>query len=92
MISIVADLQDPPEMIRDFIAKWEEGYMIVLGVKTRADETALDVLDPQALYYRLVDRLSEIRDLENFTGFGLYDRKVMDAVRRSTTPTPTSAA
>ncbi len=41
VIHIVADLQDPPSMITDFIKKWEEGYKVVLGVKTRSKESPL---------------------------------------------------
>ena len=44
VISIVADLQDPPEMIRDFVAKWEEGYKVVVGVKKESLEKRVDVL------------------------------------------------
>jgi glycosyltransferase involved in cell wall biosynthesis len=80
VIGIVADLQDPPEMIEEMIAKWEQGYAMVLCVKSASQENAL-MFWIRKQYYRLVQRLSEIETFENFTGFGLYDRKVVEAVR-----------
>src|SRR3954470_1574950 len=80
VIGLVADLQDPPEMIPEMIAKWEEGYSMVLCLKTASQENKL-MFWIRTQYYRLVQRLSEIETFENFTGFGLYDRQVVDAVR-----------
>jgi len=77
VISIVADLQDPPDMIRDFVRKWEEGFKIVVGVKKESEESAA-VFAFRKLYYRLIGRLSEIELIPNFTGFGLYDKRVVD--------------
>ncbi len=87
VISIVADLQDPPEMIRDFVAKWEAGYKVVVGVKQESREKrAMFFL--RGMFYRLVDRLSEVPLVRNFTGFGLYDRVVMDTLREIDDPYP----
>jgi polyisoprenyl-phosphate glycosyltransferase len=80
VIGLVADLQDPPEMIPEMIAKWEEGYSMVLCLKTASQENKL-MFWVRTQYYRLVQRLSDINTFENFTGFGLYDRQVVDAVR-----------
>lgn len=80
VIGLVADLQDPPELIPEMIAKWEEGYAMVLCLKTTSQENA-GMFWIRTLYYRLVSRLSSIETFDNFTGFGLYDRKVVDAVR-----------
>ena len=74
VISIVADLQDPPEMIRDFVARWEEGYKVVVGVKQESQEKP-SMFFVRRLFYRLIDRLSEVPLVRNFTGFGLYDRE-----------------
>lgn len=87
VISIVADLQDPPAMIKDFIKKWEEGYKLVLGVKTQSKETAAMFL-VRKLYYELVSKLSEVELVKNYTGFGLYDKKVMDVLREINDPYP----
>ena len=80
VIGLVADLQDPPELIPQMVAKWEEGYSMVLCIKETSRENPL-MFWVRTQYYRLVQRLSEIRTFENFTGFGLYERKVVEAVR-----------
>ena len=77
VISIVADLQDPPEMVTEMIRKWEEGYSVVIGIKETAEEHPV-MFWIRRKYYRLVNRLSGIDTIENFTGFGLYDRKVVE--------------
>ncbi len=80
VIGLVADLQDPPEMIPEMIAKWEEGYSMVLCLKTASQENRL-MYWVRTQYYRVVQRLSSIETFENFTGFGLYDRRVVESVR-----------
>jgi polyisoprenyl-phosphate glycosyltransferase len=87
VIAMASDLQDPPEMIPQFIKKWEEGYKIVLAQKTNSDESALFFL-VRNTYYNLINRLSEIPLVKNVTGFGLYDRCVVDDVRRINDPYP----
>jgi glycosyltransferase involved in cell wall biosynthesis len=87
VISIVADLQDPPIMIKEFIKKWEEGYKIVIGVKTQSEESQIFFAIRKA-YYNLVGRLSEIELIKNFTGFGLYDQKVIEILRSIEDPYP----
>ena len=82
-----SDLQDPPEMIVDFIKKWEEGYQVICAVKSRSKENIL-MFTIRKLYYWLLDKLSEKRQIRNFTGFGLYDRKVMDALKKYHDPIP----
>lgn len=80
VIGLAADLQDPPEIIEKMITKWEEGYAMVLCLKTASRENPL-MFWIRTKYYRLVRRLSEIETFENFTGFGLYDRRVVEAVK-----------
>jgi polyisoprenyl-phosphate glycosyltransferase len=87
IIGIVADLQDPPEMIPEMIAKWGEGYSMVLCVKRTSEENPL-MFWIRKKYYHLVQRLSSIQTFENFTGFGLYDRQVAEAVRSFDDPYP----
>jgi len=87
VISIVADLQDPPVMIRDFIKKWEDGYKIVIGVKTKSEESSLFFAIRKA-YYNLVGSLSDVELIKNFTGFGLYDQQVIDTLRGIEDPYP----
>lgn len=87
VIGIVADMQDPPEMIEEMIAKWEEGYYMVLCIKKTSQENKL-MFWARTKYYRLVQRLSSLQTFENFTGFGLYDRKVVETVRSFEDPNP----
>ncbi|HEX4048144.1 MAG TPA: glycosyltransferase [Elusimicrobiota bacterium] len=87
VIFMMSDLQDPPELIAEFVAKWEAGFKIVLAVKTRSEETPLMFLVRKA-YYDFIGRLSEVRLVKNSTGFGLYDRAVMDVVRTVDDPYP----
>jgi glycosyltransferase involved in cell wall biosynthesis len=87
VIGIVADLQDPPEMIPELIAKWEQGYAMVLCVKRTSQENPA-MFWVRKQYYRLIERLSEIRTFQNFTGFGLYDRRVIDAIKAFDDPYP----
>ncbi len=87
VISIVADLQDPPEMIRGFLARWEDGYKVVVGIKTESGENRL-MFFARGMFYRLLDRLSEVPQIRHFTGFGLYDRVVMDMLREIDDPYP----
>ncbi len=87
VISLVADLQDPPEKIPEMLAKWEEGYAMVLCIKRTSEENPI-MFRIRKMYYACVHRLSSIETFQNFTGFGLYDRKVMEAVRRFGDPYP----
>jgi len=86
-IGIVADLQDPPAMIVDMIHKWEEGYPVVICIKESSGESGL-MFWFRKQYYRLVKRLSGVEIYENFTGFGLYDRKVVDVIKQFDDPYP----
>ncbi|MBZ5723472.1 MAG: glycosyltransferase family 2 protein [Acidobacteriia bacterium] len=87
VVGLVADLQDPPEMIADMVREWENGYSMVLGIKRTSEEKPLMFWVRQR-YYRLVKRLSSIETFENFTGFGLYDRRVVDLVKSFQDPYP----
>jgi glycosyltransferase involved in cell wall biosynthesis len=81
VVFLVADLQDPPAMILDFIRKWEEGFKIVIGVKTQSEESAA-MFAVRKVYYNLASRLSEVELVKNFMGFGLYDREVIETFRK----------
>lgn len=87
VLCLVSDLQDPPEMIPGFVAKWEEGYKAVVGVKESSEESAVFFAVRRA-YYRLIHRLADTEIIENFTGFGLFDRAVMDYCRLLKDPYP----
>jgi glycosyltransferase involved in cell wall biosynthesis len=81
VIVMVSDLQDPPPLIVDFLKKWEAGFKIVLGEKTGSAENGV-VFALRKAYYKLVSRLADVKLLKNVTGFGLYDRAVIEQFRR----------
>ncbi len=87
VISLVADLQDPPEMILDFVEKWEEGYQTVIAIKKGSAENKI-MYKVRELYYNILSFLSEVEVFKNFTGFGLYDKKVINALREMKDPYP----
>ena len=87
VVMMCADLQEPPEVIHDFIREWESGAKIVCGVKPKSKESALMFL-LRRCYYKLIKAFSETPQIENFTGFGLYDRCVVDALRKFHEPYP----
>jgi glycosyltransferase involved in cell wall biosynthesis len=80
VIALAADLQEPPELIPQYVQKWEEGYKVVVGVKPRSKESKLMFYVRQS-YYAFLGRISEAPLIPNFSGFGLYDREVIEAVR-----------
>lgn len=87
VISIVADLQDPPEMLVEFLKKWEQGYKMVLGIK-KGSEEAKPMFAVRRLYYKLVSSLAEVELIKDFTGFGLYDQEVIRILRTISDPYP----
>jgi glycosyltransferase involved in cell wall biosynthesis len=87
VIPVVADLQDPLDLIPIFLQKWEEGHKIVMGVKSQSEEHPV-MFAIRRFYYYLVSRLSEIELTNNFYGFGLYDRVVVEAIREMDDPYP----
>jgi len=87
VIGMAADLQDPPELIPAFLEKWREGYKVVLGVKASAEESPL-MFAIRRIGYRVIDRLSEVQQVRNCTGFGLYDKAFIAVLRRLPDPYP----
>jgi len=87
VVCMVSDLQEPPEMILSFVEKWEAGCKIVLGVKTESEESSL-FFAARKFYYWLIGRLSEVPLVKNCTGFGLYDRQVVEVLRKIDDPYP----
>ncbi len=86
-IMLAADLQDPPELIPDFLDKWTAGFKVVLGVKTTSEDPAL-MFALRKLYYALIDRLSDETQVRNSTGFGLYDQSFLKVLRTLEDPYP----
>ena len=87
VVQMCSDLQESPELIADFIREWENGAKVVCGVKPKSRENPLMFL-VRRCYYKLIKAFSDTPQIENFTGFGLYDRCVIDAMRRFHEPNP----
>jgi len=87
VIGMASDLQDPPSLIKDLVAKWEEGYKIVLATKTASEEAQLFYFLRTA-YYSVVKRMADIELTPHYTGFGLYDKQVIDILRQLDDPYP----
>lgn len=86
-ILIASDLQDPPEMIVEFVKRWEEGFKTVLATKPKSEESS-GMFFLRKLYYRFITRISEVPLVENATGAGLFDKAVIDVLRRIDDPYP----
>jgi len=87
MIYLASDLQDPPELMADFIPQWEGGFKVVAAIKNESEESPLFFLARKA-YYSAIARLSDVDLLRNFTGFGLYDQVVVQHMRQLEDPYP----
>ena len=86
-ILMVADFQDPIDMIPKFVSEWEKGYKIVIGIKTSSKENPI-MYRIRSLYYKLIKKFSDVDQIEHFTGFGLYDKEFMGVLRSLKDPTP----
>jgi glycosyltransferase involved in cell wall biosynthesis len=86
-VLIASDLQDPPEMIEEFVKKWEEGFKTVMAVKPESEESRLMFI-ARRTYYRFVTRISEVPLVQNATGAGLFDRAVLDILKKIDDPYP----
>lgn len=86
---LVSDLQDPPELISEFIQKWEQGNKIVIGVKNKSDEPFL-IKTIRKFFYFFIERISDdnTKLIKNFTGFGLYDKKIIEILKSIEDPYP----
>lgn len=88
VISLVADFQDPPEMIEEFLSKWEEGYKIVIGIKKSSKENPLMFAVRKFFYNLLASASGSDATIKNFTGFGLYDQQFISVLRDLDDPYP----
>lgn len=87
VIGMASDLEDPPELLPQFIEKWEQGFKIAIGVRAKSDERGLMPHFRNA-YYALISRVSDIEQVRHFTGFGLYDKQVIQILRSLNDPYP----
>ena len=86
-ITLCADFQDPVELIPTFVHEWEKGYKIVIGRKTKSKESPL-MYFLRSCYYKLIKKMSSVEQIEQFTGFGLYDKSFVQTLRDLKDPTP----
>ncbi len=86
-VMMCADMQDPPEIIPQFVQAWEEGFKIVAGIKNKSHENPLMYFGRKC-YYSLIRQISEIDHIDQFDGFGLYDRSFIQVLRRMDDPLP----
>lgn len=84
---LFGDLQDPPELLPTFVEKWEEGHKVVVGQKSRSEESKL-MYSLRSLYYHLIGRLSDSKQIQHFNGYGLYDRAFINVMRQIDDPNP----
>lgn len=86
-ISMVCDFQDPIELIPQYLKEWENGYKIVIGIKTSSKENRI-MYSLRSIYYKLIKKFSDVEQIEHFTGSGLYDREFIEVLRELDDPTP----
>lgn len=86
-IGMCSDFQDPPDMIPEFVKEWENGYKIVLGIKTRSKENPV-VYFLRSIYYKMIKKMSRCDQIEQFTGFGLYDKSFIETLKQLHDPQP----
>ncbi len=86
-ICLCCDFQDPVEMIPELVREWENGYKIVCAIKTASKENKI-MRFLRTCYYKLIKRMSDVEQIEHFTGFGLYDRSFIEVLRNLDDPTP----
>lgn len=86
-ILMAADFQDPVEMVPRYVKEWENGYKIVIGIKKSSQENKI-MYWLRSCYYKTIKKLSDVEQIEHFTGFGLYDRKFIQVLRELDDPTP----
>ena len=87
VIPFVADMQEPSELIAEFLKHWEAGSKIIIGVKVQSGESPI-MFAIRKFYYRLVKFMAEVDLTNNFYGFGLYDRSVVEILQRMDDPYP----
>ena len=81
VVIMFADMQDPPEVIPSFVEKWEQGAKVVCGIKNKSKENPL-MYFCRKFYYKIIKKISEIEHIEQYDGFGLYDRSFLDILKK----------
>jgi len=84
---IFGDLQDPPELLPMMVAQWEQGHKVVIGQKIKSDESKL-MYSLRTLYYSVMKKLADSKQIQHFNGYGLYDKAFIDVMRQINDPNP----
>lgn len=84
---LFGDLQDPPEILPQMVAEWEKGKKVIVGQKTKSQEPHL-MYALRTIYYNVIGKLSDSRQIQHFNGFGLYDKAFVDVMRQIDDPNP----
>ncbi len=87
VIYIVADLQEPPQLIPEMLEKWEQGHQVVACVNYKRKENPLKFQMRKA-FYKVLAKMSDTQLIENFNGFGLYDQSFIEFLRSINDPYP----
>lgn len=86
-ITVCCDFQDPLEMIPRFVEEWEKGHRIVSGIKTSSRENGF-IYFLRTVYYKVIKNMSDVKLIEHFTGFGLYDKTFIALLKQLDDPIP----
>lgn len=86
-VLLCCDFQDPIELIPQFVKEWENGYKIVIGKKSSSKENKL-MYWIRSLYYKMIKKMSDVEQIDHFTGFGLYDKSFIETLKTLNDPTP----
>lgn len=84
---LFGDLQDPPELLPEMVEKWENGSKVVIGQRTKGNENAI-MYSMRKLYYKIMEKLSDSKQIEHFNGFGLYDKSFIEVLKKLDDPMP----
>jgi len=87
VVLMVSDLQDPPALIPEFIERWEQGYKVVMAVKNQSKESRI-MYFLRSLYYIALEKMSDVKLIQHFTGFGLYDKQILEIYKTLNDPHP----
>ena len=84
---LFGDLQDPPELLPEMVKRWEAGSKVVIGQRTKGNENPI-MYSMRKVYYKLMELLSDSKQIEHFNGFGLYDKSFIDVLKKRDDPMP----
>lgn len=86
-VLLAADMQEPPEMMVDFVREWEDGYKVVIGIKSKSNENKFKYFIREC-FYDFLSKITENKHIKQFMGFGLYDSEFIDVLRKLDDPLP----